>query len=47
MEEVAMELVVGVFRNDVGLKNSFSIFEFVVGNEGGEEGDERKERQGG
>lgn len=38
-----MELVVGMFGSDLGLKNTLRVVEFMVGNEGGEEGEERGE----
>lgn len=46
VEEVAVEGVVGVLGDDLGLEEGFGVVEFVVGNEGGEEGEERGEGEG-
>lgn len=45
-EEVAVELVVRVLGDNLGLEDGFSVVEFMVGNEGGEEREERGERKG-
>lgn len=42
-----MQMVVRVLGDDLGVENGFCVIEFVVGNEGGEEREERGKWQGG
>lgn len=44
MEEVAVELVARVLGENLGVKNTLGIIEFVLGNEGREKREKWRER---